>query len=81
MIHHPMPGELQHPLTAQQWVIASIKFDAGERAETDPYGDTETSIGEDSVWFGRYLVALARLTADGRRIVDAARGTQQESAS
>jgi len=84
MIHRPfilLPGELQHPETAQKWALACIVTNAGQRAETDPYGGTETSIGEDSVWFGRYLVALVRLTPEGRCKVNLARGEQEEIAS
>ena len=83
MIHPPIvvfPTEEKHPAIGRNWALACIKTNAGECAETDPYGRDEVGIGEDSVWFGRYLVALARLTPEGRCKVDAARGSQEEIA-
>lgn len=73
-----LPAEVQLVESAAQWALASIKRNAGELAKTDPYGGTEAGILYDQVWFARYLVALARLTPEGRHIVEAARGEHDE---
>lgn len=69
-----LPCELEHPLTASEWALACLRLNAGTLAETDPYGGSEIGILNDQVWFAHYLVALARLTPEGRQIVDVARG-------
>ena len=80
MVHAPivlLPCELQHPAAATTWALACIGVNVGERAKTDPYGGTECAILDDQGYFARYLVALARLTPEGQRIVKVARGEQE----
>ncbi len=69
-----LPAEIRNPVTAQACALTRLRFNVEHLADTDPYGGTEQGILNDAAWYGRFLVALARLTDEGRAKVLAARG-------